>query len=1091
MNSAATAMRERYGMTSISRAVLVLAWAVGLLSAGPGMLSAQTKSRVTGTITDQATGEPLIGVNILLVGTHLGSVTDASGKYFVIAVPVGTYSLQASLLGYAKKVATEVVVSADRVTTVDLSLESGEIEMEPVIVSATMDQLHKEVTGTQLVARADQIVEAAGIREINSFLSRQPGISEENGYLQIRGGSADQTGMMLNGLAYNNAAVGNAETSIPLSAIDQVSVLSGGFNAEYGNFRSGLINVTTKTGSKEGYNGTFTYSATPEDGKRFGPALNDVHAPLLAPYLDPSVAFAGTDSSWPWDAFNGWNARAVEYNAAHPEAPATPLDMYLLYSWLFMATPDYEGLLAVDPSYVVSDEQKALFAQHARSEEGSDFNFDGGFGGPIPFLVDEIGATFYISNNTTRQNYIMPVVRQHEMKYNTLATIRLEPSQKSTLTLTGMWKVQEGISRIRPAFGDFPDASRDGGFMPIDNISSFVRNTTNSEHRMYWYDPPFFPIMRQNTLLAGVTYNQIVSNSTYWEAGVNFLTIQNSTPIGDNRDTSAITWFGPFPVDEMPYGKWQFAPNHRVEGYQYAAYDDPANLAVFRFRSKEGDLYDNTKVNQWRAKFDIASQLNDNHYAKGGAEYNLIDIHHNFWERWNRNSYNIYEFNYQRSPSQTGVYLQDQISYDWMLANVGLRADYFYSGGGLWPTGDPFAVGAFTPQPYGDDSSLVEYLESGRSYIWDLWTAYDSAHPGFLQPTKNYLTLSPRLGVSFPITHQAKFYFNYGHFRSNPPYYSMYLLRYRYTKNGLYDMSNPNLEPPRTISYELGTLISFIDQYSFKLSGYYKDVTGQNGDVTYANAAGDLSYDSWASNEYEDIQGLEVSLMKQGNDWITGNVNFDYQLSKTGLTGRSTITDVTINDDQAGLYQGQESRALPRPQLNATVSFHLPGGEGDDLLEDQILGGWDITFFTEWRTGAYYTWNPLGKLYLNNNLQWPDYTMLDMKVNKAFTIGGVRSTFYIDVKNVLNLEVNIMNRLLAFDRTKQDDYLYFASLRLPMYASAEFDQMRAQNPGLFIPGDDSIGDLSTDGKPWINDPNYPYFISAYPRQIWIGMRLEF
>jgi outer membrane cobalamin receptor len=71
----------------------------------------------------------------------------------------------------------------------------------------------------------------------------------ENGFISIRGGSADQTGTFVNGISYTNAAVGNAETSIPLSAIDQVSVLSGGFNAEYGNFRSGLINITTKTGA--------------------------------------------------------------------------------------------------------------------------------------------------------------------------------------------------------------------------------------------------------------------------------------------------------------------------------------------------------------------------------------------------------------------------------------------------------------------------------------------------------------------------------------------------------------------------------------------------------------------------------------------------------------------------------------------------------------------------------------------------------------------------------------------------------------------------------------------------------------------------
>ena len=108
----------------------------------------------------------------------------------------------------------------------------------------------------------------------------------------IRGGSADQTGTFINGFSYNNAAVGNAETNIPLSAIDQVSLLSGGFNAEYGNFRSGLINVTTKTGDKYKYHGTVSVSGNIQHLKRFGQTLTDPYGPALRPYLDPSVAFS-------------------------------------------------------------------------------------------------------------------------------------------------------------------------------------------------------------------------------------------------------------------------------------------------------------------------------------------------------------------------------------------------------------------------------------------------------------------------------------------------------------------------------------------------------------------------------------------------------------------------------------------------------------------------------------------------------------------------------------------------------------------------------------------------------------------------------
>jgi hypothetical protein len=211
-------------------------------------LLAQNRSRIGGNIRDAETGEPLIGVNVMIEGTVLGAATDPDGNYIIINVPVGTHRVKATMIGYESKILTDVMVSADRITHLDFSLRHTVIQGEEVIVTAQRDELHKEVSNTQLVVDAMQISDATGIREINSFLTKLPGVGEDNGFLTIRGGSADQTGVMVNGLSFVNSATGNAETSIPLSAVEQVSLLSGGYNAEYGNFRSGLINVTTKTG---------------------------------------------------------------------------------------------------------------------------------------------------------------------------------------------------------------------------------------------------------------------------------------------------------------------------------------------------------------------------------------------------------------------------------------------------------------------------------------------------------------------------------------------------------------------------------------------------------------------------------------------------------------------------------------------------------------------------------------------------------------------------------------------------------------------------------------------------------------------------
>ena len=1061
-------------------------------------VDAQTRSRITGTVWDADSGEPLAAANVVIENTSLGAAADLKGRFIIINVPIGRYRLKASMMGYETQVKTNVMVSADRITQVDFELGPAVVQGQEVVIVADRDELHKEVSNTQLVVSDVQLQDATGIREINSFLTKLPGVTESNGYLSIRGGSADQTGMMVNGLSYSNAAVGNAETSIPLSAIEQVSLMSGGYNAEYGNFRSGLINVTTKSGSKTEYEGTFSYSRDQSHTRRFGPSFYDSHGPALRPYLDPEVAFIGTEEAWADDpymkeqhiSFYGWDQAAQIYNIGkEPEDHATPLDYYLLSAWMHMAEPDYDGLSEL--GYTVSEDQKKLFADHAMPDKGADWNFDGGFGGPVPLIGKKMGnATFYISNNSRERHYIMPVTKNSEKSYTTLATVKAQPLNSLTLTFNGLWKEQQGMSPIRPAWGDFPDASRQGGFMPLDNVRYIHRNPE------YWYDQPFFPPLNQVTKMGGLTVNHVLNPSTFWELSLSALRIQNDSPVGNNRDNTVLTHFGPFPVSEMPYGKLQYGSNE-LEGFEFPSYDALPGVPR-RFRRKEGDLYDNTKTSQYRAKFEIASQMGLHHYLKGGFEYNYIDLNHKLWQKWNENYYNVYEFNYHRTPSQTGFFIQDQISYPQIVANLGLRFDYYYGGGGRWPTGDAFADEVFTPQNFAEDTVLFNYLEQGKSYIWDIWEAYDRENPGFLKPIKNHFTVSPRIGISFPITEDSKFYFNYGHFRSNPPYYTMYLYRYRYTKNGLYDMSNPNLDPPRTISYELGTAYNFYQNYVLRLSGYSKDVTGEHGEVTYQNAAGNLNYDAWASNEYEDIQGFEINIAKNDNSWLTGWINFNYMLKKSGLSGRQIITDVTINNDQEGLYAGQESRSLPTPELNANITFRTPPKWGPGLFGSYLFGNWNLTLFAEWESGDYFTWNPLNELHVNDNKRWPDFYMVDLKLTKSFDIAGLQTTFFVDVSNLFNFKVNQMHRGYAFEyvggtslEERPDFFKYMASLQLPEYDSPEYDILRESYPGYFVPGDDRIGDLRSANKAYINDPNNVYWFYGRPRDIWFGIRISF
>ena len=106
------------------------------------------QGKIVGHIKDKTTGDPLIGVNVIIEGTYLGAATDIDGDYTIVNVPVGEYSIKASMVGATSEVKTNVVVSSDRITEVDFALEQTTIQGQEVVVTAPRDILHKDVSSS-------------------------------------------------------------------------------------------------------------------------------------------------------------------------------------------------------------------------------------------------------------------------------------------------------------------------------------------------------------------------------------------------------------------------------------------------------------------------------------------------------------------------------------------------------------------------------------------------------------------------------------------------------------------------------------------------------------------------------------------------------------------------------------------------------------------------------------------------------------------------------------------------------------------------------------------------------------------------------
>ncbi|MEX1055293.1 MAG: carboxypeptidase-like regulatory domain-containing protein, partial [Rhodothermales bacterium] len=240
-----------------------------LLLAYPAV--AQTTGKITGTVTEEGTGDPLPGVNVVIEGTTQGTATNVNGEYVIIGVRPGSYTIVASFVGFAVERKEGVQVNVDLTTTIDFALREEVFEGEEVIVTAEAVKVRKDLTSSEARVTAETI-DRLPVQDLNQILEVQAGITERNGELHIRGGRSSEVTVMVDGVPVTDSFDGSQAVELENAGIQELQVISGTFNAEYGNAMSGIINVVTKEGRNDRIGGSVqAYSGSylvPGDGGR-------------------------------------------------------------------------------------------------------------------------------------------------------------------------------------------------------------------------------------------------------------------------------------------------------------------------------------------------------------------------------------------------------------------------------------------------------------------------------------------------------------------------------------------------------------------------------------------------------------------------------------------------------------------------------------------------------------------------------------------------------------------------------------------------------------------------------------------------------
>ncbi|NOQ21081.1 MAG: TonB-dependent receptor plug domain-containing protein [Candidatus Aegiribacteria sp.] len=249
-----TGCGQKKGATAVRRKAMILSFALVLFVALS--VTAGTTGKIAGRVTDTS-GNPLIGATVMVVGTSYGAMTDANGEYFIINLQPGMYSVKASMVGMGDMTAEGVAVVVDQTSPMNFSLDPATIGITTITVTDSRGLIMMDATETFHVVGREEIktMPVAGIADV---INRQAGATTREG-LHMRGGRSGEVTYMVDGVAQVDPTMRGFTSSIPLSGVAEISTISGGFGAEYGNAQSGVINIVTREGGRD-YNGSLGWN---------------------------------------------------------------------------------------------------------------------------------------------------------------------------------------------------------------------------------------------------------------------------------------------------------------------------------------------------------------------------------------------------------------------------------------------------------------------------------------------------------------------------------------------------------------------------------------------------------------------------------------------------------------------------------------------------------------------------------------------------------------------------------------------------------------------------------------------------------------
>jgi len=602
----------------------------------------QVSGKIVGKITDES-GNELPGVNVIIEGRNIGASTDIEGKYIILNISPGKYSVVASYIGYQKVKETGIIVKPGLTTEVDFILKEQSVDLgEEIIVSPREKLVQKDATSKITTLSSDEL-EKLPIENLQEVLSTQSNISvltntpnAKAGYnergiddIRLRGGRSNEVSLMIDGVKVSNPIFGGFGTQISKNAINQVAIESGGYSAKYGNALSGVINLTTKEGNEKTSGSVRYYSSYPMDldflsnERSKALRLQNVQTTLSGrlPLLKNVSFFLSSEVS--------------------TSSGTTLLFDDIVWDDYRTIQIDTDGDGDVEP-FVLPTSQEIIdgylkYGNLDSIQTGLASNWDNVIGpdgrkiNPIDMYSGWVGLGW---NNS----------------YNLFGKLNFNLFRDLKVMLSFL---MDKRYRQYNSFNAYYDYNMQGQNVQI--ISS-----------------------NKQTL----TLNHTLSSNTFYSFSLSrFYSKTNIRILKDYNKKYASKWdiFNP-PSDNIKI------PDEYIPYASSDAVYDPFESSFYLVADNRwytGDFSTNHE-----SRFDFTSQVTPLFMVETGFQANLIDIDHLSYQ--NISSVDPYPTIYQYSPLEGGVYFQNKAEFESIIFNIGGRFDYLNTGGYTWE--DPFDV---------------------------------------------------------------------------------------------------------------------------------------------------------------------------------------------------------------------------------------------------------------------------------------------------------------------------------------------------------------------------------------------------------------